>query len=125
MALLGVDEHDRLGLKAGATDFRDAMGGPKAEATDGRGNNLPRGGTLAREAATSTDTVEQAQPVGASAQTEEAIADKLRLHAAAHLTAFAKVMDEARAHGMSIHYQIGIGPSGKHLVSPIDIVKHL
>ena len=59
------------------------------------------------------------------AEMDQALAEGLRFKLMPHLVGLKKVMDEAQAHGMSINYNLGLGPSGKHVIGPIQVVKHL
>jgi hypothetical protein len=36
-----------------------------------------------------------------------------------------KLMDEAAKHDLELRFMLQKGPSGKHIIPPIDVVKHL
>lgn len=63
---------------------------------------------------------------GGAAEAEMAtLAEALRIKMLPHLVGMKAVMDEALSHGLSMDHRFGIGPSGRHVIGPIQVVKHL
>ena len=65
-----------------------------------------------------------ATPIPA-ADVDQHLADSLRIRVGQALIPVLKLMDEAGGHGMSIAWGVQRGSSGKFVIGPIDVVKHL